>query len=83
MVNVEFPSSLLTLESPFIGAYYRGFENLKSIKLKTMAPPIVEGRIFENSSVDYNNIMLYVPKGSKKTYINANWGNLFPNIVEY
>lgn len=76
LISVELPSSLLEIYYPF---YY--CDNLKSIKCKTIVPPRCEQLVGTNNGF-YKNVILYVPKGSKKTYKNTDyWG--FQNIEEY
>lgn len=50
------------------------------IHIKALAPPTIEHDTF--SDYAYSSATLYVPKGSKKVYQNANVWKEFHNIIE-
>lgn len=63
-----------------IGEWAFKATKLKEIHIKALAPPTIEHDTF--SDYAYSSATLYVPKGSKKVYQNANVWKEFHNIIE-
>lgn len=78
-----FSVTKLTLGSglKFIGgAAFESFHSLKEVISYSAIPPGADSNVFSNT--DISKIMLFVPKGSKQAYQNAQvWSN-FGKIVE-
>ena len=71
--ELELPASLISLSTGALGY------SLKTLKVWYNNPPVVDSYLFPKE----NEIVLYVPKGTRNTYLQAEVWKDFPTIIEF
>lgn len=71
--ELELPASLVSLATGALGY------SLKTLKVWYNNPPVVDSYLFPKE----NEIVLYVPKGTRNTYLQAEVWKGFPTIIEF
>lgn len=71
--ELELPASLVSLSTGALGY------SLKTLKVWYNNPPVVDSYLFPKE----NEIVLYVPKGTRNAYLQAEVWKDFPTIIEF
>lgn len=71
--ELELPASLVSLATGALGY------SLKTLKVWYNNPPVVDSYLFPKE----NEIVLYVPKGTRNAYLQAEVWKDFPTIIEF
>jgi hypothetical protein len=78
LTGIEVPATASSYER----AVFYGCSNLRSILLHTATPLNVnQSWIFDGVPTD--EVVVYIPKGSKADYESSTWGKFFDHFVEY
>jgi hypothetical protein len=78
LTGIEVPATV----SSYDWAVFYWCTNLRSILLHTATPLNVDKSwIFDGVPTD--EVVVYIPKGSKADYESSTWGNFFDHFVEY
>ena len=72
------PEGIITIKGDF-----RPYSDMKCLYSYASTPPTLYSVRYQFSTEQFNNVTIYVPKGSKAKYLNSDGWNLFSTIQEF